>query len=447
MTSFRAILGKDLRLLVRNRGLLVLLVGYPLIVATLVALALQGGERRPSIAFVNNDTSNRTVRVGDRRLGVQDYEARLSDEVDLKHMSPADAEAALRAGRVAAVITIPEGFIGDLQSGIRPPVVTVQPSNRSPIEAQSISRRLESSIYRLNQDLAQTYIKQTLDLVRIVVEGGDVAAFTRSGNILGLEKSDVLVRDLQRSLRADGHAELAAKMDPLLNFIVEAKVNLDLADVAATAIGNPIQLRIPPVPTGREPLSGFGFSGALLVSLALVGVLLGAAGLSSEREENTLVRLRRGLVRLETLIFEKIAFGALVVLAIGAVLLAAVALTTSLTIGRWALWPAAFIAAGLAFAAFGVLVGALARETRTALLAALMLALPLIFLGLFTQSGAASAISEVVPFGPAFRVFQTLIVEPTIDAGRFWMRIGQLLLLTIVFGVAGSIALRRKSAT
>lgn len=445
MRGFRAILVKDLRLLVRSRGLLAMLIGYPLIVAALVALALQGGERRPAVAFVNNDTSNRTVKVGDKRLSVKDYEARLAAEVDLKRMDQASADEALRAGRVSAVITLPERFISDLQSGIKPPVVTVQPSLRSPIEAQSISRRLESSIYRLNQDLAQTYIQQTLDLVRIVVEGGEVAVFTRTGNILGLQKSEVLVKDLQAQLRANGNGALATRMDPLLNFIIEASVNLDLADVAASAIGNPIQLRMSPAPAGREPLSGFGFAGALLVSLALVGVLLGAAGLSSEREENTLVRLRRGLVRIESLVFEKVAFGAIVCLVIGAVLLLAVMATTSLAVGRWALWPPALVAAGLAFAAFGVLVGSLASETRTALLAALMLALPLIFLGLFTQSGAASAISEVIPFGPAFRVFQTLIVEPTVDGGMLWLRFGQLVLLAVVFGVAASVALRRRS--
>lgn len=447
MNAFRAILVKDLRLLVRSRGLLALLIGYPLIVAVLVALALQGGERRPSIAFVNNDTSERTIKIGDREMGIPEYEARLAAEVDLQHMDADAAADALNAGRVAAVVTLPESFISDLQTGIHPPVVTVEPSNRSPIESQSIARRLEASIYRLNQDLAQTYIAQTLDLVDLVVNGGDVALFTRTGSILGLKKSDVLVRQLQRTLRAGGKAALANQMDPLLNFIVEARVNLDLADVAATAIGNPIQLKIPPAPSGREPLSGFGFAGALLVSLALVGVLLGAAGLSSEREENTLVRLRRGLVRLETLVIEKVAFGALVSLIIGAVLVLAVSVVTSLTIGRWGLWPVALIAAGLAFAAFGVLVGALARETRTALLAALMLALPLIFLGLFTQSGIASAISEVVPFGPAFRIFQALIVDPTVDGSQFWLRIGQLILLAAAFVVAGSLALRRKSAT
>ena len=347
-----------------------------------MAWALLGGLRRPTVAFVNNDQSNRTVKVGDRRLGVKEYEARLAEEVDLKRMKADEAAEALAAGRVAAVITLPEGFINDLQSGIRPPVVTVQPSNRSPIEAQSISRRLESSIYRLNQELAQTYIKQTLDLVRIVVEGGDVAVFTRTGSILGLEKSDVLVRDLQQRLRAQG------------------RVN----------------------PTGSSLLWS-DFNEANLEAMLTSELYSWPA----------------------TLAILVLAFGALVCLVIGVVLIVAVALTTSLSVGRWAYWPPAFLATGLAFAAFGVLVGALARETRTALLAALMLALPLIFLGLFTQRGAASAISEALPFGPAFRIFQTLIVEPTVDPGPFWMRIGQLLLLTCAFGVAGSIALRRKS--
>jgi len=97
MRAFRAILTKDLRLLVRNRGLLAMLIGYPLIVATLVALALQGGERRPAVAFVNNDTSNRTVKVGDQRLSVKDYEERLAAEVDLKRMNQAAADEALSA--------------------------------------------------------------------------------------------------------------------------------------------------------------------------------------------------------------------------------------------------------------------------------------------------------------------------------------------------------------
>ena len=126
MNAALQLLRKDLRLLVRGRGLLAVLIGYPLVVAALVTIALQTGERRPAIAFVNLDTSNRTVRVGDQRLGVPDYEARLAREVEVVRLDPQGAAAALEDGRVSAILTLPQGFIRDLQSGIRSPEIGLQ---------------------------------------------------------------------------------------------------------------------------------------------------------------------------------------------------------------------------------------------------------------------------------------------------------------------------------
>ena len=45
MTGALHLLRKDLRLLLRGRGLLAILIGYPLVVAALVTIALQSGER------------------------------------------------------------------------------------------------------------------------------------------------------------------------------------------------------------------------------------------------------------------------------------------------------------------------------------------------------------------------------------------------------------------
>lgn len=137
-------------------------------------------------------------------------------------------------------------------------------------------------------------------------------------------------------------------------------------------------------------------------------------------------------------------FAAIVCTVIGAVLLAAVAIFTSLAVGRFGLWVPTLILAALAFAGFGVLVGAVARETRTALLAALMLALPLIFLGLFTQSSVATWISNFAPFGPAFRAFQSLLVEPSLTAGDLWIRLGQLGLLAALFTGVAAFVLRTR---
>jgi len=421
-------------------------VAYPLLVALLVALALQSDERRPDVAVVNLDTSGRTVEVGEQRLSIDDYVDRLGEEVTVRELGPGEAAEALEGGRVSAVLTIPEGFIADLQSGVRQPTVSLAASRRSPLEADAITRRLEAAVFRLNQRLAVGYVDQVLRLVDLVVEGGDIGVFGRSGDALGLRRSRELVLAVQDALRQAGEAASATRLDPLINFIDETQANLDLARPAANAIRAPIQLEVTEGAAGREPLSAFGFAGALLVSLGLAGVLLAAAAMSSEREDRTLMRLGRGLVSSPSLVAQKMAFTATACLLIGMALLAGVAAFTSLAVGRWALWLVVLVLAGLAFGAFGVLAGALARETRTALLAALMLALPLMALGLLPDAAAASAISQVVPFGPAFDAFQTLLVEPSVPGRDLSLTLGHLALLAVAFGAAAALAVRRRVA-
>lgn len=446
MRSAALLLRKDLRLLARTPAVLLILIVFPLLVATLVALALQSDERRPDVAVVNLDTSGRSVAVGEQRLSIDDYIARLSEDVDVRPLGAEEAAAALEDGRVSAVLTIPAGFISDLQSGVRQPSLTLDASRRSPIEADAIVRNLEAAVYRLNQRLAVGYVDQVLRLVDLVVNGGELGFFGRTGDALGLRNSRVLVTGVQERLRADGQAAAAGDLDPLVNFIDETQRNLDLAKPAANAIRAPIVLEVSESAEGREPLSAFGFAGALLVSLGLAGVLLAAAAMSAEREDQVLVRLGRGLVSAWALVAEKMVFTALACLVVGLTLLAGVAAFTSVAVGRWPLWLAALALAGLAFGAFGVLAGALARETRTALLVALMLALPLLALGLLPDAAVASAVSQVVPFGPAFEAFQTLLVEPTVAAGDFTATLGHLALLAAVFGAAAAVVVRRRSA-
>jgi ABC-2 type transport system permease protein len=444
--SAALLLRKDLRLLARTPAVLLILIVFPLLVATLVALALQSDERRPDVAVVNLDTSGRSVAVGEQRLSIDDYIARLSEDVDVRPLGADEAAAALEDGRVSAVLTIPAGFISDLQSGVRQPSLTLDASRRSPIEADAIVRNLEAAVYRLNQRLAVGYVDQVLRLVDLVVNGGELGFFGRTGDALGLRNSRVLVTGVQERLRADGQAAAASDLDPLVNFIDETQRNLDLAKPAANAIRAPIVLEVSESAEGREPLSAFGFAGALLVSLGLAGVLLAAAAMSAEREDQVLVRLGRGLVSAWALVAEKMVFTALACLVVGLTLLAGVAAFTSVAVGRWPLWLAALALAGLAFGAFGVLAGALARETRTALLVALMLALPLLALGLLPDAAVASAVSQVVPFGPAFEAFQTLLVEPTVAARDFTATLGHLALLAAVFGAAAALVVRRRSA-
>jgi ABC-type transport system involved in cytochrome c biogenesis permease component len=422
---------------------LLLVVVYPILVALLVAVALQNEDHRPSVAIVNQDSSGRSVEVGGRRLSVDDYVHRLSDDVDVSLLSAQDAQDALDAGRVGAVLTIPDHFIADLQSGVRQPVLRLATSRRSPIEADAIQQSLEAALYRLNQSLALGYVDSVLRLVDLVVNGGRIGFFGRSGDALGLQRSRALVLRMQQRLRAGGELLLATQLGPLLNFIDETQNNLDLAKPAANAIRAPIELDVVDAPEGRAPLSAFGFAAALLVSLGLAGILLGASVMSTEREEATLTRLGRGLVSPWSLVAEKTAFTASVCIVVGLILLGVVAGLTDLAVGRWGLWIATLLLTGLAFGAFGVVAGALAREARTALLAVLMIGLPLI--GLSVLPGApAKAVAQIVPFGPAFDAFQTLLVEPTIPGADLARTLGQLALLALVFGGGAALIVRRR---
>jgi L-iditol 2-dehydrogenase len=132
-----------------------------------------------------------------------------------------------------------------------------------------------------------------------------VGVFGRSGNLLGLDQSDRLIRQVQAQLRSDGRPGLANRLGPLRDYISGVGSNLDLARPAAQSIASPIRLDIAAGPPGREPLSALGIAGALVVGLGLVGVLLAAALLSAEREDGVLSRLGRGLAGPGTIVAQK----------------------------------------------------------------------------------------------------------------------------------------------
>jgi ABC-2 family transporter protein len=413
------------------------------LVALLVALALQGEDRKPEVAFVNLDTPGATIEVGGETTTINDYVARLSDEIDLRPTTPEVAQKALDDGRIAAILTVPEGFVENLRFGASPPTVELVTSRRSAVQSDAITRRLESAVFRINQSLASDYIGQLVTLADVVIKGGAIEVFGVTGSAFGIRRSQALLDDVRKQLEAQGDGAIARRLDPLDSFVDETAVNLRLAAGAAAVIQSPVRLRVVEGPAGREPLSAFGVAGALLVSLGLVGVLLAASALSSEKEDNVLVRLSRGLVSPGAMVVEKMVFAALAGVVVGLVLLGLLEVTTSLAIGRWALWVPTLVLSGLAFGGFGVLVGALARETRTALLAGLMIALPLIFVGLVPESPAANLVSDLVAFGPAFDAFQALLVEPEVpdDIG---LLMAHLALVAAVFGTAAALVLRRR---
>ena len=148
---------------------------------------------------------------------------------------------------------------------------------------------------------------------------------------------------------------------------------------------------------------------ALALTITFLALLLAAGAIASERDENAIGRLRRGLVSMGELVSAKVALAALVSLALG--------LTIALVFGviveaggvaggepwqRLPLLALGLLLAGAALGGIGTLLGALARETRTASLVAVLVVMPIVFLGLVPREVAPVAgwISDALPVQP-----------------------------------------------
>src|SRR5581483_10085756 len=159
---------------------------------------------------------------------------------------------------------------------------------------------------------------------------------------------------------------------------------------------------------------------ALGLTIAFLALVLAAGSLAAERDENVVGRLARGLVTLGQLVWAKVLMAAFVALALGI----AVSLVFGLVIQvgdvtggePWARIPLlglGLLLAGASLGALGALLGALAREARTASLVALLVVLPIVFLGLIPKEivPVAGWISEALPFAHAVRFFSSALYD------------------------------------
>lgn len=446
MRAVRLLLAKDLRTLSRAPALLVALVLYPLLIALLVGLVARFAADRPRVAFVDRDEIPETLVVGGQRFDVKALIEQVEDEVDLVPLEEEEAAARLRSGDTVATIIVPRGFVSRLRSLVDRPELILRITRGG--LAGRVERQTEALVYNLNRRLQDAYIEANLEYVRLIREGGTGEFFGNEFDIVGLEGAQELLAELEGS--AAGPAE-QERIEELQTFVREALLALDQTGQSLRATANPIVLRLDDAGRRSWLLSAQVQAYALALTIALLCILVAAAGIAAERDENVLARLARGLVRLGELVAEKVVLVALLALGLGLVLAAvlgiAIELAGSTAFASWGRLPVLAIGlavAGAAFGAFGVLLGVLSRETRTAALVAVLVALPIILLGLIPEVAVAPAawVSAAFPFSHAVELFESTLydTDPWATAAR---ELAWLLALTLVFGAAARLGMRR----
>jgi ABC-2 family transporter protein len=438
MRRFALLLRKDLLLLARSRPLIAVLVVYPLVLSLLVGGVLGGQGARPRVAFVVEDSIPDIVHIGDRSFDFGRIVRSAGKQVELVRMTRARARASLAHGDVVAAIIVPRGFVSGLASLIASPSVLLL-TNRNAYEDR-ILRETQSFVYTLNSQIQTEYIRSNSHFLDVLVSGGKASALGRTYDVLGLRRTSALIRGVEAQLAPSSPAR--PPLDSIRDFARQASAALALAHQAIASTAHPVRLERKST-NGRSYLLGSQVqSYGLGISLAFVTLLLGAAVLTLERDENVLARLLRSGARPGVLIGEKVALCAIVGCGLGTLLALGfgVAAEVSSSGAAWSRLPLLLVplaAAGAAFGALGCVVGAAARDLRAASLVGVALVTPIVLVGLVPRevSPLAADVSELLPFAPAARAFGSTLFDSA-PVGAMLSASAHLLLLAGVLSAA-----------
>jgi hypothetical protein len=446
MTKIRLLLAKDLRLLGRSPALLAALVLYPLVFAVLVGLVVRYASDRPRVAFVDLDRLPETLTVGGQRFNVPRVISEVQGSVDLVPMDEEEADHQLATGGIVAEIVVPPGFASKLRGMVESPRLVLRTA-RGGLSGR-VEQQTQALVYALNRRLQAAYIKANLAYVKLIVEGGQGSFLGNEFDIVGLDRAAEMLDEIERTSDDPIIVERARE---LATFVREARLALGASDQSLRATANPIQLEVDTRAGRTWLLSPQRQAYALGLTLAFICVLLAAAALAAERDENVIGRLARGLVSMVELVVVKVLLAAFVAVGLGlaiALLFGALAEILDVSGGEpWQRLPLLVLGlalAGAAFGAFGALIGALSRESRTAVLVAFLAALPLVLVGLVPEGAARAAwwAAQAFPFSHAVGFFQASLYD-TSPWGTLASEAAWLLGLGLAFGAAARLAVRR----
>jgi ABC-2 type transport system permease protein len=433
------IVRKDLRVLGRSPALLGVLVAYPLVIALLVGLVAGYSTSKPRVAFVDEDHLPEKVEIAGQTFHVDRTIEAVSKTVRLERMSRDEAERKLASGQVVGVVTVPPGFIATLKGLQRSPALEFE-RTRGDLSAR-VEQQMQALVYSLNRLLQGAFIDANLRYVNLIRDGGRGSFAGREFDLLGLRGVERELATLPRT----------RETDDIRDFVRAARLALDETDDALRATANPIELDLGGESGRSWVLSAAVQSYALALTLSFLALMLAAAALAAERDENVVARLARGLVTLGQLVWAKILLAAVVALGLGVAIAIAFGVIVEVAPdtgghpwGRVPLLLVGVVLAGAALGALGSLLGALSREARTASLVALLVTLPIVFLGLVPREvvPAAGWLSNLFPFSHAVRFFSASLFDSA-PWGRLSVEGAWLAGLCAVYGLGARAAARR----
>jgi hypothetical protein len=284
-------MAKDLRVFGRSPGVVAALILYPLIVAVIVGLVVRYAGDRPRIALVDEDGLPSVLDIGRQKFDVQQVFDRAAEDVELVRLSREEAERRLANGELLGIVVIPEGFERDLRGMVRAPEVSLRTTESG--LATRVVEKVQALVYVVNRQLQDAYIEANLEYVNLLKDGGSGAFLGDDFDVMGLAEAERRLNELAQN----PDPEVRAEAEELATFVRQARLALEATDESLRATANPIEL-VEEERGGRAIiLSAEVQAYALALTLGFVGLIVAAAGIASERDENVFGRLTRGITQ------------------------------------------------------------------------------------------------------------------------------------------------------
>ena len=444
---------KDLQILRRSPLLVALLVAYPVLVALLIGFAISGGPDKPTVAFYNGiGGGDTTFAVGGEQRDASSFADQLFDVIEpIRVSSREEAIEKVESGEALGALIVPPDAAEKLRSSLslsgapERPEIEVVYNGEDPVKRRFVESTIESRLAEANQALSGEITKIGAQYLDILLEGGTIDLFLQEFDVLGLAKSERILRD--RAAELPRGSREREELERVAQFAGLAVENLDLSDAILASISNPVVVKQTVLDGADTPLDSYAVAVAVTISLMFVTVLLAAGMLALEREEHAFGRLVRGLVTRLELLAEKVVLAALCAFALAAVMVAGLSAFVAIAWSQAPLWLLALLAGALAFSALGVAIGGLAREVRAASLLAFLLSLPIAFLALVPRGTVSNALYDVIqavsaafPFKPTLEALDRTLN----DSGQSVLGpLAHLAALTIAYVAIARVAVRR----
>jgi ABC-2 type transport system permease protein len=289
------ILRKDLLVLWRSPLLLGVLIAYPLVIALLIGLAAAYANAKPRVAVVGLEQVPHHVTVAGNTFDIDALIHEVAKNVELVRMDEGAADQQLASGRVAAVITIPDGFVGELEGLVASPHISVATGTGG--ITPRVRQQMQALVYNLNLKLQKAFIEADIKYVQLLLHGGKGKVLGHDFSIIGLDGTKQLL----------AHLPASPEKAQIADFVHDARLALALTDNAIRATAAPIILDEEKGRGRTSALSAQAQAYGLAITISFLGLLLAGGALAAERDENAIGRLDARPRRPRQLIVAKIA--------------------------------------------------------------------------------------------------------------------------------------------